>query len=189
MITNSNILLKNRRKLFSIIVFFTCFTGLIKAQQHYFEQYSVESGLSSRVYAIVVDQQKYIWMGTLQGVSKFNGHSFTNYTADEDGLAPKPVKSIIIDSRNFLWMGHWDGGITRYNGKKFEHITNQNYDNDKDIVCVFEDIDGKIWSSENETPTCMAPSEWLTSSSSARVISLRPPAALLMRPRSLFSSS
>ncbi len=136
-------------RFFGRIIFF-CFLIFTHAekgvtQTYYFENYSLQDGLGqSRVYAIVQDTSGYIWLGTLDGVSRFDGNTFVNYTTN-DGLAPGGVKSMILDSHGDIWMGHLNGGLTRYSNHTFSSPDTGIFNNDKDITTIVEDADGNIW--------------------------------------------
>ena len=141
-------LLKNIRFFGRIIfLYLLIFTHTEKgvSQTYYFDNYSLQDGLGqSRVYAIVQDTSGYIWLGTLDGVSRFDGNTFVNYTSN-DGLAPGGVKSILLDSHGDIWMGHLNGGLTRYSDHKFSSPDTSVFKNDKDITTILEDADGNIW--------------------------------------------
>ncbi len=90
------------------------------AQKYFFDNYGVKQGLSEqKVYTIFQDAKDYIWLGTANGVSRFDGRKFDNFTS-RDGLASGGVKCIRQDSKGDIWFGHLNGGISRFNGQKFE---------------------------------------------------------------------
>lgn len=52
----------------------------LMAQRYAFRQYNVKQGLThSQVRALMQDEQGYIWIGTLGGLSRFDGREFTTY--------------------------------------------------------------------------------------------------------------
>src|SRR5690606_34592884 len=52
----------------------------LRAQQILFRNYSVEQGLcSNTVWCINQDQQGYLWFGTKNGLSRFDGYNFKTY--------------------------------------------------------------------------------------------------------------
>ncbi len=127
------------------LVFFLFSTQVfsVSAQTYYFDKYDVRDGLPhSKVYCTVQDQHGFVWAGTGIGISKFDGISFQNFSSDS-GLAENGVKSILIDSRGVFWIGHIGGGITRYNGSKFEQLKLKNITHD--ITSIVEDHLGMIW--------------------------------------------
>src|ERR1035437_8344367 len=93
-----------------------------KAQKYFFDNYSIKDGLSEqKVYTLLQDSKDYIWLGTANGVSRFNGKKFENFTS-RDSLATGGVKCIVDDSTGNIWFGHLNGGISRFNGRKFEQV-------------------------------------------------------------------
>ncbi len=51
-----------------------------RAQRLSVRHYDVSDGLAhSRVTAIHQDRKGYLWFGTWEGLSRFDGHRFTNY--------------------------------------------------------------------------------------------------------------
>lgn len=125
-------------------LFWLICTLALHAQTFFFDNYSVEDNLAnSRIYAILQDKQHLVWLGTPNGVSIFDGNSFKNKSS-KDGLADKGVCTIYQDSHNNVWLGHWDGGITRFNGKKFEFIP-INIMESKTISSIRENNKGELW--------------------------------------------
>ena len=69
----------------------------------------------------LLDSKGNIWLGSNGGgVFRYDGKAFTHYTRNE-GLSSKQVFSIVEDSRNNLWFGT-QKGLSRYDGKRFQHI-------------------------------------------------------------------
>lgn len=116
----------------------------VTAQNYFFDNYSVEEGLGqSKVYAILQSSIHQIWIGTKSGVSRFDGISFRNYTS-EDGLAENSVRAIYEDSHGNIWFGHNMGGITRFDGRKFESIPAGRIFT-KDVTSISESANGDLW--------------------------------------------
>ena len=80
------------------------------SQRFFFQSFSTSEGLSqSQVTSITQDSIGYLWVGTLGGISKYNGNSFKNYSTD-NGLLNNRINILKwIDSR--LFIGH-QGGIS-----------------------------------------------------------------------------
>ncbi len=115
------------------------------AQKYFFDNYGVEEGLSSsKVYTIIQDHNDLVWLGNEAGVSLFDGREFRDFTT-EQGLAPNGVFSILEDSRGNLWFGHLDGGLTRYDGHRFEIIRFDSLTIDGDVTSIRETAGHKIW--------------------------------------------
>ena len=118
-LNNSNI--KKVIRTFLRITFFYAVTLLststLLAQTYFFDYYSVQEGLPSKVYDIIQDNEGYLWVASEGGVSRFDGVNIQNYTA-ENGLAESGIKTMLKDKNGNIWMGHKSGGISFYDGKE-----------------------------------------------------------------------
>lgn len=83
-----------------------------------FEKISVEQGLSqSTVYSITQDEQGFIWIGTQDGLDKYDGYQFITFQYDPhkiNSISNSSVSYLLKDSKNKLWVGTWGGGLNLY---------------------------------------------------------------------------
>src|SRR5215510_7918694 len=83
------------------------------AQQLSVRRYDVSDGLAhSHVAAIHQDRKGYLWFGTQEGLSRFDGYRFTNY-GERDGLGHVIVNDVAEDRQGRLWVGTNGGGVSR----------------------------------------------------------------------------
>lgn len=69
-----------------------------------------------------LDKDGTIWFSSNGGgIYHYDGKAFKNYT-EENGLSSNQVYSITSDHKNNLWFGT-QNGLTKYNRKRFEHIS------------------------------------------------------------------
>ena len=74
----------------------------IKAQQPFTRQISRANGLpSNKVYSINQDKKGYIWLGTEQGLVKYDGNSFQTYT--HPGMNGIAVSDVQQDATGRIW--------------------------------------------------------------------------------------
>ena len=67
-------------------------------------QYGAAQGLSNRhVTALHQDDLGFIWVGTVSGLDRFDGHSFKNWSA-ADGLSAGEVDHLRSDAEGRLWV-------------------------------------------------------------------------------------
>jgi ligand-binding sensor domain-containing protein/signal transduction histidine kinase len=67
--------------------------------------YSIGDGLTSdKVNRVVRDPRGFIWFCTFQGLSRFDGYGFRNYTTDE-GLPSNVVQDLLITRKGDYWIG------------------------------------------------------------------------------------
>ena len=92
------------------------------SQTYKFRQLGVEDGICHPfVYTINQDEKGYLWLGTGEGLCKYDGLDFYG-DFDEDSLPAAFVKKSFRDSRGNLWFGHNDGSITFYDNEHFRIV-------------------------------------------------------------------
>ena len=85
------------------------------AQRLSIRHYDVSDGLAhSHVSAMHQDSKGYLWLATWEGLSRFDGYRFTNYT-QADGLGDPIVNDIVEDRKGRIWVATNGGGIARLN--------------------------------------------------------------------------
>lgn len=107
--------------------FFVVFLGLLVfqtvAQKKYFVSLiDSETGLAqSTVYAMMKDARGFVWFGTAQSLSRFDGSRVKNY--DTQALIPqnKLIRAIVEDANADLWLGMGDC-LVRFDRKKEKFI-------------------------------------------------------------------
>ena len=122
-------------------------TGECSAQTLNLNQFGIEEGLpQSSIYTMLQDKEGNIWVGTMSGVSKYNGLSFENFTK-KDGLSENRVTSSYLDKDGNIWFGHWSGGISKYDAatKQFKEVTPGKIESKKTINCILQDKNGTVW--------------------------------------------
>jgi len=138
------------RKLYSIILL-SCFSIVLQGQTLNFNIFGIEEGLpQSGINSLVQDNEGNIWVGTMSGVSKYNGLKFENYNK-KNGLTENRIVSSCIDKQKNIWFGHWAGGLSVYvaRTKKFKHVVVNGIDVFKSVNCIFEDRSGTLWFGTN----------------------------------------
>lgn len=91
------------------------------AQPFHYEIFDTQDGmLSSEVTTLYQDEKGYLWIGTVVGLSKYDGYSFTNYTT-ADGLTSSYVRAVQEDDSGTLWVAT-HGGICFWDGQKFQAV-------------------------------------------------------------------
>ena len=72
------------------------------------------------VTSIYQDERGALWIGTANGISRYDGASFENFTV-RDGLPDNRVISICEDNKGNLWVATGKG-LTLYDGKRWKDI-------------------------------------------------------------------
>ena len=92
------------KKLVSFISFLLCvYCAFGSTGRHWFNNYSIENGLPhNSVSAILQDETGFIWMGTRNGLSRFDGTSFMS-------VSLPAVNALAQTKDGALWIGTEDG--------------------------------------------------------------------------------
>ena len=97
-----------------------CKDVLIARQGHLnFFSVTRTSGLSNNdVTAIVKDQKGFLWIGTDNGLNRYNGYQFRNYfysVSDPYTIPGNHVNDLLVDQAGALWIAFSANGLARYN--------------------------------------------------------------------------
>lgn len=112
------------------------------------KNFSTEQGLPSpEVYTAIQDKTGYIWFGTDNGVSRFDGYTFKNYGAI-DGLTDIVINSIQEDSLGRIWFCSAWGNLYIYENENikpfpYNHII-QSF-NSRFTFCLSFDVKAKSY--------------------------------------------
>lgn len=99
------------------LVMAVCLTVPARAQQYSFLQFTPRNGLAqSQVRAIAQDADGFLWVGTLGGISRYDGHSFRTLALQE-GLPDAHVTALANGGQGHLWVGA-GGGLLRVVGDR-----------------------------------------------------------------------
>ena len=129
--------------LLSFTLYLVVSTFSLHAQNYKFRQYGVEDGICHPfVYTVIQDTKGYIWLGTGEGLCRYNGFEFDG-DFEADSLPDAFVKKSHRDSKGNLWFGHNDGSITLYDGTEFLVMDTEDRINST-INGIAEDPEGRI---------------------------------------------
>lgn len=96
------------------IILVSLSTGVInfvQAQQQLFRNYTVNDGLiSNSIRKVFQDSKGFIWIATLEGLSKYDGYAFTNYTT-ANGLSHNMVNDFYESKEGNLYVALNNGNI------------------------------------------------------------------------------
>ncbi|MBN1132866.1 MAG: SpoIIE family protein phosphatase [Bacteroidales bacterium] len=123
------------KRIFSFSVLLLVCTWFLKAQSYQFSTLGVEDGLLHEfTYTINQDENGFLWIGTTQGLCRYDGHHFeTEFRGDT--LPEAIAKTSYFDSQGRLWFGHTNGIISVLHKRSFKVI-----EPDADFRSVVNDI-------------------------------------------------
>ena len=92
--------------------------------QYGIDTWSGSDGLPQiRIRAIVQTRDGYLWLGTANGLVRFDGVNFTTFGIDTSSLKDNEIGSLVQDDEGALWIGTYGGGLTRFKDGQFTTFT------------------------------------------------------------------
>ena len=130
------------------------------------ERFSIDNGLSqSSVQCLYVDKTGFLWVGTQDGLNRYDGYSFKIYRnrpMDSTSISNNYIHSISEDSKGNLWVAT-QGGLCRYNrttdnfSNFFNNPLSTNSISNNTVYYVYVDRYDKVWVKTNESIDCFDP--------------------------------
>ncbi len=144
-----------------LILFNVCQNSIAQNQTLRFDHIGIEEGLSNNhATAILQDSKGYIWVGTADGLNKYDGYTFTKYRFDPfdpNSISQNWIYTIFEDSHGVIWVSSFEGmckfdrateKFTRYKPSPKARFSDPN------IGVINEDNDGMIWVGSYSTGLC-----------------------------------
>lgn len=131
-----------------LLLFVILFVNTSFSQNYRFNEFGIENGISQNfIYSIEQDAKGYLWVGTGEGLCRYNGREFSTFTKS-DGIAEDIVTSSFINKNQEKWFGHNGGQLTLRKNGKFKIYKNSS------IISTITGIDGieeeMLFISQNE---------------------------------------
>lgn len=120
-----------------IFIFFCCCFYNVFSQDIRFKHLAKEDGLSqSRVNALLQDKFGFIWVGTDDGLNRYDGIKFSvfkNNVSKETSISDNWINCLFEDDEGILWIGTAEGGLNRFN-RFTESFTAYRTEKDKSTI-------------------------------------------------------
>ncbi|QGX39493.1 two-component regulator propeller domain-containing protein [Permianibacter aggregans] len=118
-----------------------------------FRHLDSRSGLpQNSVTSIAQDRAGYIWLGTHDGLHRYDGYSFTSYRSDprrQESLSDNLILNLLLDRDGQLWVGT-QSGLNKFDtatGSAKRYLPNENFGSlsHRRISSLLEDSLGRLW--------------------------------------------
>lgn len=118
-----------------------------------FEHLSIEDGLANHsVRTMFQDQQGYLWFGTLNGLSRYDGQQFKTFDYDiEDftSISNNKIRDIFQDGAGYIWITTYDEHAHRFDPRTEKFINfPSSFDKQfgfEEIHFIYESSPGVVW--------------------------------------------
>ncbi len=120
-----------------------------------FQHISLREGLSLLgVNCGIQDRQGYLWIGSHEGLGRYDGYRFTNFThdaGDPQSLSHNTVMAIVEDDDGTLWLGTDGGGLDHFDpsAETFAHYrhspSNPASLSDDRVHAILKSNSGSLW--------------------------------------------
>lgn len=130
-----------------------CFEGIGQNQSYRFKHFSTNQGLSyHQVSCTLEDYKGFLWIGTVNGLNRFDGYEFKNFfpsPTDSASISSNKIRVLFEDSDNQMYIGTSNGlNFYDHGTGKFSTIqlkTEKGVKIDSQINDIKESADGKLW--------------------------------------------
>jgi len=123
-------------------------------QSVHFNTISLKDGLSQNtVTSMIQDRRGYVWIGTNDGLNRFDGHDFIVFRdskQDSTSLSSRSITALYQDDEGMLWVGT-TFGLNKFNPKTFKtekyfHWFEDSLTISSNLIrCIGQDGEGNIW--------------------------------------------
>lgn len=122
--------------LFALLWFSASVIGVSGQDNYRIQRISVNDGLSQGdVRCIIQDKDGFLWIGTRDGLNRYDGNKFLTYLPESDdstSLAFNQITALTLDTNKNLWIGTTDGIALYHPGS--DSFTNFPFDQNTDAL-------------------------------------------------------
>ncbi|HYE54107.1 MAG TPA: two-component regulator propeller domain-containing protein, partial [Chitinophagaceae bacterium] len=137
-----------------VIVLLICLCAAGQSSNFLFRNFNSKNGLSyNLVYCLLQDREGYTWVGTFNGLNRFDGSRFISFKSDPDDqhtLSNNIIHKMCEDTAGNIWIAT-GSGICRYNKQQnsftrfFAEQGSKDFSRRNIFINILADSSGNIW--------------------------------------------
>ncbi len=97
------------------------------------------------ITSIAQTKEGYLWVGTEEGLARFDGMRFTVFDKQNSSLSSQVIRALLVDHWGDLWVGTQGAGIFRMRGGTFTSFSGGEGRQRSNVTSIFEDSKGSLW--------------------------------------------
>src|SRR5215469_8132012 len=114
--------------------------------QYIHDAWGAKDGLpQNSVLALAQTPDNYLWLGTEEGLVRFDGVRFSVFDRNTSGIGSNLVLALQVDHQGTLWIGTSGGGLVRYRDGRFKAFTTRDGLSSDSVQALYEDVQGTLW--------------------------------------------
>ncbi len=108
-------------------------SAIPQTYEYFFSQLTDADGLSqSTIFSMIQDKDGYLWLGTIDGLNRYDGYEFKVYSNDPSdslSISDNFISALFEDSNGLIWVGTVNGYLNCFDKKteKFKRYSINNY--------------------------------------------------------------
>ncbi len=127
--------------------------------QYTLDTWGLEQGLpQNSIHAMLQDKTGYLWLGTQEGLVRFDGDRFTVYdSVHVKGLDSNYINGLCEDRHGNLWIATRAGGVSRLSRDRrtFTKLDRSNGLSSNTVNNIYEARNGDLWLGTIDGPDCL----------------------------------
>jgi signal transduction histidine kinase/streptogramin lyase len=112
--------------------------------QMYHSAWTARDGLSGVVSALAQTEDGFLWVGTTEGLYRFDGMTFEEYKPDVGNFPATGIKTLAA-APDGLWIGYLSGGVSVLKDGRLKNYSERDGLPISRVLSIVHTEDGKVW--------------------------------------------
>ncbi len=114
--------------------------------QYQMDVWGADDGLPQKsIYFMLQSHDGYLWLGTQEGLVRFDGIEFRTYDKTNSALVRNAISVLHESDDGVIWVGTREGGLTRFEGEASITLGRSGGLSSDNVSAVTSDSKGQLW--------------------------------------------
>lgn len=129
--------------------------------QLYHRSWTVREGAPSSITSIAQTADGFVWLGTDNGLVRFDGETFEPYHPSTGGdLLSSDITVVSAMPEAGLWIGYRSGGVSFLQNGRITNFTHAQGLSAGSVHAFAKDMQGRVWAATSYGLECLEGSQW-----------------------------